>query len=180
MIKINACQFTLKIIAAYALITSASSIFAQDIIKIFDIVELFGGGAIAGANYKNGIELAGDAANGAVAHIGLTVNGPLPAIRAFRAKFEKEYKYISEHNGMKGSSRIYEPTAGSEKVGKLDRKAVANAMHTLKVKSVDQPRVLTDLAFDSKGKQDRGSFLSEVKNGKQEVVATLSLLGAAN
>jgi branched-chain amino acid transport system substrate-binding protein len=125
------------------------------------------------------IELAGEAANGAVAHVGLTVDAPIPAIRAFRAKFEKEYKYISDHNGMKGYSGIYVLKAAIEKVGKLDRKAVASALHTLKVKAVDQPGVLMDVSFDSKGDLDRESFLVEVKNGKQEVVATLPPLGAA-
>ncbi|MES2978522.1 MAG: ABC transporter substrate-binding protein [Pseudomonadota bacterium] len=124
------------------------------------------------------IELAGDAANGAIAHVGLTVDAPLPAIRAFRAKFEKEYKYISDHNGMKGYSGVYILKAAVEKVGKLDRKAVANVLHTLKVKAVDQPGVLMDVAFDAKGDLDRESFLIEVKNGKQEVVATLPALGA--
>ena len=125
------------------------------------------------------IELAGEAANGAVAHVGLTVDAPLPAIRAFRAKFEKEYKYISDHNGMKGYSGIYTLKAAIEKVGKLDRKAVATAMHTLKVKAVDQPGILMDVSFDANGDLDRESFLVEVKNGKQEVVATLPALGGA-
>ncbi len=124
------------------------------------------------------IELAGEAANGAIAHVGLTVDAPLPAIRAFRAKFEKEYKYVSDHNGMKGYSGIYVLKAVIEKVGKLDRKAVAVALHTLKVKAVDQPGVLMDVSFDAKGDLDRESFLIEVKNGKQEVVATLPPLGA--
>jgi len=119
------------------------------------------------------IELAGEAANGAVAHVGLTVDAPLPAIRAFRAKFEREYKYISDHNGMKGYSGVFALKAAIEKVGKLDRKAVAKAMHTLKVKAVDQPGILMDVEFDAKGDLDRDSFLTEVKNGKQEVVATL-------
>ena len=35
------------------------------------------------------IELAGDAANGALAHVGLTVDAPQPAIRAFDDKFQK-------------------------------------------------------------------------------------------
>jgi branched-chain amino acid transport system substrate-binding protein len=126
------------------------------------------------------IELAGEAANGAIAHVGLTVDAPLPAIRAFRAKFEKEYKYVSDHNGMKGYSGVYVLKSAIEKVGKLDRKAVAAALHTLKIKAVDQPGVLMDVSFDSKGDLDRESFLIEVKNGKQEVVATLPPLGAAN
>src|SRR5262249_55413216 len=47
------------------------------------------------------IELAGDAANGALAHVGLTVDAPQPAIRDFDRKFQAEYKYKSDHNGMK-------------------------------------------------------------------------------
>jgi len=125
------------------------------------------------------IELAGEAANGAIAHVGLTVDAPQPAIRAFRAKFEKEYKYVSDHNGMKGYSGIYVLKSAIEKVGKLDRKAVAAALHTLKVKAADQPGVLMDVSFDSKGDLDRESFMVEVKNGKQEVVSTLPPLGAA-
>jgi branched-chain amino acid transport system substrate-binding protein len=125
------------------------------------------------------IELAGEAANGAVAHVGLTVDAPLPAIRAFRAKFEKEYKYISDHNGMKGYSGVYTLKAAIEKAGKLDRKAVAAAMHTLKVSAAKEPGVLMDVSFDANGDLDRESFMIEVKNGKQEVVATVPALGAA-
>jgi len=119
------------------------------------------------------IELAGEAANGAVAHVGLTVDAPLPAIRAFRAKFEREYKYICDHNGLKGYSGVYALKAAIEKVGKFDRKAVAAAMHSLKVKAADVPGILMDVEFDKNGDLDRDSFLTEVKNGKQEVTATL-------
>jgi len=119
------------------------------------------------------IELAGEAANGAVAHVGLTVDAPLPAIRAFRAKFERDYKYVSDHNGMKGYSGVYILKAAIEKVGKLDRKAVANALHSLVVTTDKEPGILMNVAFDQNGDLDRESFLVEVKNGKQEVVATL-------
>ncbi|NBW51512.1 MAG: amino acid ABC transporter substrate-binding protein [Betaproteobacteria bacterium] len=119
------------------------------------------------------IELAGEAANGAVAHVGLTVDAPIPAVRAFRAKFEREYKYISDHNGMKGYSGIYTLKAAIEKVGKLDRKAVANALHSLVVTTDKEPGILMNVAFDQNGDLDRESFLVEVKNGQQVVVATL-------
>lgn len=123
------------------------------------------------------IELAGEAANGAIAHVGLTVDAPLPAIRAFKAKFEKEYKYVSDHNGMKGYSGIYVLKAAIEKVGKLDRKAVAAALHTLKVSASKEPGVLMDVSFDANGDLDRESFMVEVKNGQQVVVATVPALG---
>lgn len=46
------------------------------------------------------IELAGDAANGAVAHVGLTIDAP--QLKAFGAKYKAEYKSESDHNGIKG------------------------------------------------------------------------------
>ncbi|ABM38975.1 ABC transporter substrate-binding protein [Polaromonas naphthalenivorans] len=123
------------------------------------------------------IELAGDAANGAIAHVGLTVNAPVPAVRAFSAKFEKEYSYVSDHNGMKGYSGIYFLKAAIDKVGKLDRKAVADAMHHLKVNSDRYPGALMYTEFDGKGDLDRMSFMVEVKKGKQEVIAFVPPLG---
>jgi branched-chain amino acid transport system substrate-binding protein len=122
------------------------------------------------------IELAGDAANGAIAHVGLTVDAPSPAIRAFKAKFEKEFKYVSDHNGMKGYSGIYTLKSAIEKVGKLDRKAVAAALHGLKIKVANQPGILMDVAFDGNGDLDRESYMVQVKNGKQEVVTVLPAL----
>jgi branched-chain amino acid transport system substrate-binding protein len=53
------------------------------------------------------IELAGDAANGAVAHVGLTADAPQPAIKTFDAQFQKEFGSKSDHNGLKGYSAMY-------------------------------------------------------------------------
>ena len=126
------------------------------------------------------IELAGEAANGAVAHVGLTVDAPIPAVRAYRAKFERAYGTISDHNGMKGYSGVYALKAAIEKVGKLDRVAVAKALHTLKVTTAQEPGILMDVAFDANGDLDRESFLTEVKGGKQVVVSTLPPLNPEN
>ncbi len=122
------------------------------------------------------IELAGDAANGAVAHVGLTVDAPLPAMRAFRAKFEKAYKYVPDHNGIKGYTGIYLLKAGIEKVGKLDRKAVAKALHGLSVSAAKEPGVIMDVSIDANGDLDRESFVVEARNGKQDVKEILPAL----
>jgi branched-chain amino acid transport system substrate-binding protein len=122
------------------------------------------------------IELAGDAANGAVAHVGLTVDAPLPAMRAFRAKFEKAYKYVPDHNGIKGYTGVYLLKAGIEKVGKLDRKAVAKALHGLSVSAVKEPGVIMDVSIDANGDLDRESFVVEARNGKQDVKEILPAL----
>ena len=119
------------------------------------------------------IELAGDAANGAVGHVGLTVDAPNPEVLKFKAKFYQEYKYISDHNGIKGYSGVYIMKAAIEKVGKLDRKAFADAMHGLVVNAKKNPGVLMDVAFDQNGDMDRESYLTEVVGGKQSVTTVL-------
>ena len=119
------------------------------------------------------IELAGDAANGAVAHVGLTVDAPQATIKAFDDKFQKEYKYKSDHNGMKGYSGMYVVKAVTEKIGKFDPKAFAKAMHGAAILAKDQPGVLLDVSFDENGDLDRESFMIKVVNGKQTVTATL-------
>jgi len=123
------------------------------------------------------IELAGEAANGAVAHVGLSVDAPVPAMRAFRAKFERDYKYIPDHNCIKGYTGVYVMKAALEKAGKIDRAALAKAMKGLTVNVAKEPGVLMDVSYDDKGDLDRASFLVEVKNGKQEVKEVLPPLG---
>ena len=117
------------------------------------------------------IELAGEAANGAVAHVGLTVEAP--PLKAFGARYKAEYKSESDHNGVKGYTGVYILKAAIEKAGKLDRKAVAQALKNNCFSTKQTPNILLDVCFDDKGDLDRESFLVEVKNGKGEVVATL-------
>jgi len=119
------------------------------------------------------IELAGDAANGAVAHVGLTVDAPNPEMLKFKAKFYQEYKYISDHNGIKGYTGVYVLKAAIDKAGKLDRKAVAQAMKGLSISAKKYPGVLMDVSFDNNGDLDRESYVVEVKNGKQVVIEVL-------
>jgi branched-chain amino acid transport system substrate-binding protein len=124
------------------------------------------------------VELAGEAANGAVAHVGLTADAPDPGIRAFAAKFQKEYNYKPDHNGLKGYTGMYIVKAVTEKVGKVDPKVFADAMHGMRLSAKEYPGILMDVSFDKNGDLDRESFMTKVVNGKQEVIATLPPLSA--
>ena len=70
------------------------------------------------------VELAGDAANGARGHVGLTTDAPVDLVKAFREKFVKKYNYVPDHNGIKGYLAIYMIKAATEKMGKVDAKAL--------------------------------------------------------
>jgi branched-chain amino acid transport system substrate-binding protein len=126
------------------------------------------------------IDLAGDAANGAVGHVGLTADAPIPALLNYKVKYSRAFGHETDHNGIKGYTGVYVLKAAIEKVGKFDRKAVAKALHGIKIDATKNPGVLMNVGFDDKGDLDRESFLVEVKNGKQVVVAVLPPLNADN
>jgi len=119
------------------------------------------------------IELAGDSANGASAHVGLTIEAPNEGMLRFKAKFYQAYKYLPDHNGVKGYTGMYVLKAAAEKVGKIDRKAVAAAIHDSCFLAKDHPGVILDVCFDANGDLDRESYMVEVKNGRGVVVETL-------
>jgi branched-chain amino acid transport system substrate-binding protein len=123
------------------------------------------------------IELAGDAANGAVGHSEMTADAPVPSIRTVRQKFEKEYGFVPDHNGIKGYIGLYMLKAAVEKVGKFDRVAVAKTLHGMMISAKQEPGVLLDVSIDQNGDIDRESFLVEVQGGKGVVKAILPPLG---
>jgi branched-chain amino acid transport system substrate-binding protein len=123
------------------------------------------------------IELAGDAANGVKGHVGLTADAPIKAVQAFRDKFQKRFKYLPDHNGIKGYTAVYAVKYATEKLGKFDRKALARLMHGLTITPAQEPGILIETTWDARGDIDRISFLVEIVDGKQKVVQTLPKLG---
>jgi branched-chain amino acid transport system substrate-binding protein len=119
------------------------------------------------------VELAGDAANGVVAHVGLTADAPNATVQAFAKKYEAEYKARPDHNAMKGYTGMWAAKAVQDKVGKLDQKAFAKAMHGAVISAQQYPGVLFDVKYDDKGDLDRESFIVKVVNGRSQVVETL-------
>ena len=115
------------------------------------------------------IELAGDAANGAIAHVGLTADAPQLGVKKFDAAFQKEYNTRSDHNGLKGYIGMYTVKAVTEKIGKFDSKAFAAAMKNISLSAKDNPGLLLDISYDENGDLDRESYLTQVVNGKQVV-----------
>ena len=119
------------------------------------------------------IELAGDAANGVVAHVGLTPDAPNATVVAFAKNYLAEYKSKADHNAMKGYTGMHAAKAIFDKVGKIDPKAFAAAMKNASISAKDYPGVLFDVRYDDKGDLDRESFFVKVSGGKAEVATVL-------
>jgi branched-chain amino acid transport system substrate-binding protein len=122
------------------------------------------------------IDLAGDAANGVRGHVGLTVDAPIPAMQEFGKKFQAKYNYVPDHNGVKGYIAPYMLKAAAEKAGKLEPKAIADALRGLTISPDKNPGILIEATWDQTGEIDRVSFLAEVKDGKQVITKVLPKL----
>jgi len=123
------------------------------------------------------IELAGDAADGVLGHVGLTADAPIKEVEEFKAKFQKRFNYVPDHNGIKGYTGVYAVKFVTEKLGKFDRKALAAMMHGLTIAPKDEPGILIETSWDNAGEIDRLSFLAEVVNGKQKITKILPKIG---
>ena len=119
------------------------------------------------------VELAGDAANGVIAHVGLTADAPNPTVQAFAKKYEAEFKARPDHNAMKGYTGAWAIRAVQDKLGKFDRKAFAATLHGAQFAVKDYPGLLFDVRYDDKGDLDRESFMVKIVNGRAQVIETL-------
>jgi branched-chain amino acid transport system substrate-binding protein len=123
------------------------------------------------------IDLAQGAAEGVRGHVGLTVDAPIPAVQEFAERFKKRFNYACDHNGIKGYTAVYIIKHVTEKMGKFDSKLFAQTLHGMTITPQDEPGVLMEVSFDNNGDLDRQSFLGEVVDGKQKIVAILPKLG---
>lgn len=119
------------------------------------------------------IDLAGDAANGAMGHVSLTPDAPVPAVQEMAKRFEEKYKYRADHNAIKGYIGAYAIKYATEQAGEIDSEKLAETLHGLKLTAADHPGVLIDVSWDDTGEISRESYLVEVVDGKQVVKATL-------
>lgn len=119
------------------------------------------------------IELAGDAANGAMGHVGLTADAGIPAVSEMVARFKAKYNYTPDHNAIKGYTAAWTIKCVTEMIGSTDRQAFADKMHGLTLTAAECPGVLMDTSWDDTGEMSRESFFVVVEGGKQTVKAVL-------
>jgi len=124
------------------------------------------------------IDLAAGTANGVRGHVGLTIDAPIPAVQEFAKKFQARFNYLCDHNGIKGYTAVYFIKYVTEKMGKFDSKLFAQTAHGLTITTQQEPNILMDATWDKNGDIDRQSFLGEVVDGKQKIVAVLPKLGS--
>lgn len=120
------------------------------------------------------IELAGGAAEGAIAHVGVTATATeIPGIGEFSTKFETTFKRKPTHDAIKGYVGAWTTKYVTELVGEFDGEAFAEKMHGLCLKAADHPKILLDTCWDERGEMSRPSFMVQVKGGVPTVIGTV-------
>ena len=122
------------------------------------------------------IELAGDAANGARGHVGLSVDAPIPAFQEFGRQFREKFNATPDHNGLKGYMAVYMVKWATEKMGKFDKKGVADTLRGATITTQMEPGILITTKIEKNGDLDRESFLGEVIGGKQVINVKLPMV----
>ena len=122
------------------------------------------------------LELAGADANGLRGHISLSADAPFKTVQDFRARFVERYKSVPDHNALAGYMAAYTVKAVTEKTGKIDGKAFAQALHGMTILAKDEPGMLIDCTWDQNGDVDFESLLGEVTDGKMKITETLPKL----
>ena len=116
------------------------------------------------------IELAGEAANGVVGHVGLTVDAPMQEVKEFGERFQKRFNYKPDHNGLKGYTAVYAVKYVDREEARQVRPqgAARTRMHGLTITPKDEPGILIETTWDNDGEIDRISFLAEVVERQAE------------
>ncbi|QCK88566.1 amino acid ABC transporter substrate-binding protein [Phreatobacter aquaticus] len=122
------------------------------------------------------IELAGDAANGARGHVGLSIDAPVPAFQEFGRQFRERFGSTPDHNGLKGYMAVFMIKWATEKMGRFDKKGVAETLRGATITPAMEPGILITTRIEPNGDIDRESFLGEVINGRQVINVTLPMI----
>ncbi|MFC4624020.1 ABC transporter substrate-binding protein [Daeguia caeni] len=120
------------------------------------------------------IDLAKDAAEGAIAHVGITASATeVPGIAEFTRKFEEIHKRKPTHDALKGYVGVWTTKYVTDMIGELDGEAFAEKMKNLCLKAADYPKILLDTCWDDRGEMSRPSFMVQVKDGTPVVIDTV-------
>jgi branched-chain amino acid transport system substrate-binding protein len=122
------------------------------------------------------IELAGEAANGARGHVGLSVDAPVPAFQEFGKVYRERFGGTPDHNGLKGYMAVFMIKWATEKMGRFDKKNLAATLHGATITPAMEPGIMITTRIEPNGDIDRESFLGEVINGRQVINVTLPML----
>lgn len=122
------------------------------------------------------IEAAGPAAEGILAHTGISVDVQTPRMRAFVADFTRKYGTRPDHNAVKGYFAVQIIKVGLTKLGKVDAAGFKELIKNTRLEGRAYPDLMTTVSYDLFGDLNRESYLVQVRSAGTEILGTLNAL----
>jgi branched-chain amino acid transport system substrate-binding protein len=125
------------------------------------------------------IGAAGGAAEGVVAHTGVSVDLPSPRMLSFSASYLQRYGMKPDHNAAKGYFAVQVIKVGLLKLGQVDAAAFMALVKKTRLDGRANPDLMTSVSYDLFGDLNRESYFVQVRGGRTEIMATMSSLDTA-
>lgn len=123
---------------------------------------------------ENVINLAKEAANGTMGHVGLSSKAA--PFKPLAAKYLAKYGELPDHNFYKAYISTYVVKAVVDETKSFDQQKFRDYLHNRTLCVKDHPGLLMDIYFDENGDIDRESFLVTVQNQEQAITGILEPL----
>ncbi|MDM0014821.1 ABC transporter substrate-binding protein [Variovorax sp. J22P168] len=122
------------------------------------------------------IDAAGGATEGVLVHMNNSVDAPSVQMQAFVKRYEARYGRRPDLNGIKGYFSVQLLKAGLTVTGELDQAKFLHTVHNTRFEATRFPDLLGSVAYDFFGDLNRASYFAVIRNGRPQIVATISAL----
>lgn len=122
------------------------------------------------------INAGGDALNGAMCHVPMTADAPIPAMVDVAKRFREKYGHGPDHNAFKAYIGVHMVKTVVDRVGAFDQAKFRDCLHNNLFTTADEPGLLMDMYMANNGDADRQSFIVEVQNRQQKVIEAVPML----
>ena len=127
------------------------------------------------------IELAGEAANGAIAHVGLTADAPQADDQGVRRQVPEGIQVQERPQRHEGLQRhVRRQGASPRRTASSTPRLLAKALHGAKISAKDNPGVLLDVTFDATATSTARASWSRSSTASRSVTETLPPAGASS
>ena len=122
------------------------------------------------------VDASGGAAEGVLVHMNNSVDAPSRQMQAFVKRYEARYGHRPDLNGIKGYFAVQLLKAGLQVTGEIDQAKFLHTVHNTRFEASRFPDLLGSVAYDFFGDLNRASYFAVIRNGRPQIVATISAL----
>jgi branched-chain amino acid transport system substrate-binding protein len=119
------------------------------------------------------IDGAGPAVEGVLGHMVLSLDAPIPPLKAFSARYQAKYGAKPDQNSLKGFVAIQLIKAVIETAGKIDQPLFLKTIKDVRFDIARFPELMCSISYDYFGDLNRESYFVVIRDGGPKIFATV-------